>query len=139
MALAILRASAVEATLCGKGKCILWEETMTVLKNRVRAELFKCAIEGKFPTYTEFYNRIYPGKKMGQFPYRTHFNNIAQEERGNGYPDITFIVRGADGLPHQIDFDGAEKPSPAQIDSLRKGTDALIEMYCPPNTKNPYR
>jgi hypothetical protein len=72
------------------------------LKARVRAELFRCAFAGEFPTYEKFFKRIHPGKKMGQFPYKAHFNKIAEEERDNGYPDITFIVRSKDGyLRHQ--------------------------------------
>jgi hypothetical protein len=112
---------------------------MSSLKARVRAELIKCATEGAFPTYTEFYNRLNPGKRMGAFPYRTHFNEIAQEERSNGYPDITFIVRGADGVPHQIDFDAAQRPTATQIKSLQDGVDEIIQLYCPSGTRNVYR
>jgi hypothetical protein len=109
------------------------------LKARIRAELFRCAIAGEFPTYTQFFNRIQPGKAMGNFPYQTHFNEIAKEERELGYPDITFIVRGVAGYPNQIDFlDAREGPDPDQLRSLRKGTDEVIRLYCPPNTPNPY-
>jgi hypothetical protein len=109
------------------------------LKARIRAELFRCAIAGEFPTYTQFFNRIQPGKTMGNFPYQTHFNEIAKEERELGYPDITFIVRGVGGYPNQIDFsDAREGPDPDQLRSLRKGTDEVIRLYCPPNTPNPY-
>jgi hypothetical protein len=111
-----------------------------VLKAIVRAELFKCAIAGKFPTYAEFFDRIHPGGKMGQFPYKAHFNEIAEEERDHGYPDITFIVRSTDGYPRQIDFsevrDGT--PNPEQLKSLKKGTDEIIKLYCPANTRSPY-
>ena len=51
------------------------------LKAEVRAELFRCAISGESVTYTQFFNRIQPGKSMGNFPYQTHFNEIAKEER----------------------------------------------------------
>jgi hypothetical protein len=67
------------------------------LKARIRAELFRCALTGEFPTYTQFFNRIQPGKPRGNFPYQTHFNEIAKEEREFGYPDITFVVRGVGG------------------------------------------
>jgi hypothetical protein len=112
------------------------------LKAQIRAELFRCAIAGEFQTYTQFFNRIRPGKKMGNFPYQTHFDLIAKEERSLGYPDITFMVHGAGTspqYPHQIDFGDAHDPEPAQLDSLRKGTDELIRLYCSPGTKNPYR
>jgi hypothetical protein len=109
------------------------------LKTKIRAELFRCAFAGEFPTYTEFFNLIQPNKTMGNFPYQTHFNKIAEEERDNGYPDITFIVRSKDGYPNQIDFrDARGGPDPKQLDSLRKGTDEIIKLYCPANTSNPY-
>lgn len=109
------------------------------LKAKIRAELFRCAINGAFPTYTEFFNLIHPGKQMGNFPYQTHFNEIAKEERDLGYPDITFLVRGVSGYPNQIDFRDARKgPDGDQLSSLRAGTNRIIELYCPPNTANPY-
>jgi hypothetical protein len=110
------------------------------LKARVRAELFRCAFAGQFPTYAQFFDRIHPGKTMGQFPYKAHFNKIAEEERDQGYPDITFIVRGKDGYPHQIDFSevGEDGPDPKQLASLRKGTAEIIKLYCPANTQSPY-
>ena len=76
---------------------------------------------------------------MGNFPYQTHFNEIAKEERSFGYPDITFMVCGVGGYPNQIDFrDARNGPDAAQLASLRKGTDEIIRLYCPPNTPNPY-
>ncbi|WMT73468.1 hypothetical protein [Bradyrhizobium sp. Ash2021] len=111
----------------------------TALKAKIRAELFRCAVAGTFPTYTEFFNRIHPGRQMGNFPYQTHFNEIAKEERDLGYPDITFLVRGVNGYPNQIDFRDARKgPDDDQLLSLRAGTDRLIELYCPPDTPKPY-
>jgi hypothetical protein len=50
-------------------------------KAKVCAELFRCAISGEFVTYTQFFNRIQPGKSTGNSPYQTHFNEIAKEER----------------------------------------------------------
>jgi hypothetical protein len=109
------------------------------LKARIRAELFRCAIAGEFPTYTEFFNRIHPGKAMGNFPYQMHFNEIAKEEREFGYPDVTFVVRSVGGYPNQIGFrDARQGPDPDQLRSLQEGTDELIKLYCPPNTPNPY-
>jgi hypothetical protein len=111
----------------------------STLKARIRAELFRCAVAGEFPTYTEFFRRINPGKTMGNFPYQTHFNEIARQERELGYPDITYIVRGVEGYPHQIDFREARGgPDNDQLLSLQKGTDDVIRLYCPPNTPNPY-
>src|ERR1700693_1617949 len=105
-----------------------------ILKTRGRAELVKCAMAGEFPTYEQFFKRISPGKKMGQFPYRDHFNQIAMEERSHGYPDITFMVRGQDGYPHQIDFRASTPPDAQQIKKLEDGTDQIIRLYCPPRT-----
>ena len=112
------------------------------LKTTVRAELFKCAIAGRFLSYAEFFDRIRPGGTMGKFPYTEHFDEIAREERGNGYPDVTFLVhRGGEPprYPSQIDFRSANPPDSTQLESLRTGTDALIALYCPPGTLNPYR
>jgi hypothetical protein len=107
------------------------------LKRQIRAELFRCAIGGTFLTYTQFYNRIRPGQTMGNFPYQTHFDAIAREERDFGYPDVTFMVHGTDGYPHQVDFRPFDRNDAKQVDSLHRGTDALILMYCPGAT-NPY-
>jgi hypothetical protein len=114
---------------------------MSTLKAEIRSELFRCAISGQFPTYTEFYQRLRPGKKMGTFPWSKIFNDIAMEERSHGYPDITFVVRrgGAKGrYPGQIEFRGADKPDDRQIRALRKGTDEIIKLYSPAGTRNPY-
>jgi hypothetical protein len=78
---------------------------------------------------------------MGQFPYTGHFDEIAEEERGNGYPDITFLVHRGGELPRypsRIDFRPADPPDQRQLDSLRTGTDSLIALYCP-GVQNPYR
>jgi hypothetical protein len=108
------------------------------LKAQVRAELFRCAVSGTFLTYTQFFNRIHPGSTMGNFPYQTHFNEIAREERDLGYPDITFMVRGVAGYPHQIEFRDASKgPDQAQLTSLRKGADDIVRLYCPGHS-HPY-
>ena len=112
------------------------------LKAQIRLELFRCAAAGVFPTYEEFYGRVTGGRQMGQFPWQSHFDEIAKEERKLGYPDITFIVHRKDPknrFPSQIDFRSA-KPTPDsnQLRSLRKGTDEIIALYCPPGTNNPY-
>ncbi|HEX3502958.1 MAG TPA: hypothetical protein VHU22_06170 [Xanthobacteraceae bacterium] len=110
------------------------------LKAKIRAELFRRALAGDFPTYEEFYERA-SGKKMkGRFPWQTHFDAIAKEERKLGYPDITFIVKSkASNYPSQIDFRSAKPiPNAAQLRSLCKGTDKVIALYCPPGTPNPY-
>jgi hypothetical protein len=107
------------------------------IKNRVRGELFRCAIQGRFLTYTDFFNLIHPGATMGSFPYQTHFDAIAKEERNNGYPDITFIVHGINGYPSQVNFVPFDSSNSTQLNSLRTGTDALIAMYCP-GAQNPY-
>jgi len=111
------------------------------IKRRVRAELFRCAIQGQFLTYEQFYDRLNQGKnigKMGSFPYHPHFNEIAEEERGAHYPDITFLVYSAvSGYPLQIEFRPADPPNALQLASLRAGAADLIAMYCPGAT-HPY-
>jgi hypothetical protein len=53
------------------------------------------------------------------------------EARSHGYPDITFILRQKDtGYPSQIDFRKADPSDQQQLESLRKGTDDLIELCC---------
>jgi hypothetical protein len=111
------------------------------LKAQIRLELFRCAANGDFPSYEDFYKCL-AGKKMGQFPWQAHFDAIAREERKLGYPDITFIVRRKgpkNQYPSRIDFRSA-KPTPddKQLKSLLDGTDRIIALYCPPGTKNPY-
>lgn len=77
---------------------------------------------------------------MGNFPYQEHLKKIAEEEKSFGYPDITFMVYGKDSrLPHWIGGRDASNPDAAQINFLQKGTDEVIQLYCPAGTENPYR
>jgi hypothetical protein len=112
------------------------------LKAQIRLELFRCTATGDFPSYECFYERIARKQMKRQFPYQRHFDAIAKEERKLGYPDITFVVRRKDPknpYPSQIDFRSAKPiPDDSQLKSLRKGTDEIIALYCPPGTKNPY-
>jgi hypothetical protein len=41
---------------------------------------------------------------MGNFPYKTQFNEIATEERDHGNPVVTFLVKGVHGLPESNRF-----------------------------------
>jgi hypothetical protein len=115
------------------------------LKAQIRAELFRCAAVGMFPTYEQFHHLIERPRKplKGQFPWAAHFEEISREERNLKYPDITFIVHNKDPKnPYPAQIDGQQtnpKPSPDQLDSLQKGTDRIIELYCPFGTVNPYR
>ena len=113
------------------------------LKAQIRLELFRCAALGVFLTYEDFYARLKPGKKMGQFPWKKHFDDIAREERRLGYPDITFLVHRKSAkapYPSQIDFRSARPlPDERQLKSLCDGTDKLIALYCPLGTQNKYR
>lgn len=111
------------------------------LKAQIRLALFDCAAKGRFLTYEEFYALVRPSQKMGQFPFRVHFDAIAKEERELGYPDITFLVHRtgpAPQYPSQINFTDAKIPDVKQIESLRIGADRIIELYCPRGTANPY-
>ncbi len=76
---------------------------------------------------------------MGSFPYNRHFDEIAREERSLGYPDITFMVHGVSGYPNKINFENADDPNSEQLEKLRNDTDKIIQLYCPPQTRNPYR
>jgi hypothetical protein len=69
------------------------------LKAMIRAELFRCAAAGMFPTYEQFRHLIERRvHNKGRFPWKAYFEEIAAEERGLGYPDITFIVREKNNL-----------------------------------------
>jgi hypothetical protein len=111
------------------------------LKAEIRLELFRCALSGKFLSYGAFYERVRPGKKMGNFPWTAHFDAIAREERDGGYPDITFLVHTSGPSPQypsQVDFRPFDPNDKNQLTSLRDGTDGVIALYCP-GTRNPYR
>ena len=111
-------------------------------KTRMRAELFKWAAIGHFPTYNEMLQHLTPKIPTGwRKEWSVDLNQISMEEQSHGYPDITFILHRADPAspyPSQIDFRDAENPDPAQLDSLHKGIDEIIRLYCPPGTKSPY-
>ena len=111
------------------------------LKAQISLKLFRRAANGDFPSYGQFCKRL-TGKQMGRFPWQSHFDAIAREERKLGYPDITFIVRHKgpkNRYPSQIDFRSAKpKPNDSQLKSLRKGANTIITLYCPLGTKNPY-
>jgi hypothetical protein len=114
---------------------------MSNRKARIRAELFKSAVAGEFPSYGDFRDRLWPGLQGWRREWSDDLNTIAIEETKNGYPDITYILRRSDPkspYPSQIDFRDAHNPDAQQLDILRKGTDEIISLYCPPGTKNPY-
>jgi hypothetical protein len=68
------------------------------LKERIRSELFRCPIAGDFLTVPQSHT---PGVTIGNIPCQSHFDEIANEERANGYPGITFLVNRA-GPPPQL-------------------------------------
>jgi hypothetical protein len=111
-------------------------------KARIRAELFRSACAGEFPTYGALRDRLWPGMTGWRPEWSGALNMISMEERSHGYPDITFILHRNDPsspYPTQIDFRDAHNPDAAQLDSLRNGTDEIILLYCPAGTQNPYR
>ena len=116
---------------------------MSTNRERLRAELFKCAVRGHFPTYNEMLRHLTPRITQGWRPeWSADLNQISMEEQSHGYPDITFILHRADPkapYPTQINFRDAHNPDAAQLDSLRSGTDEIIRLYCPRGTRNPYR
>jgi hypothetical protein len=116
---------------------------MSINKARLRAELFKCAAKGEFPSYGDMRKHLVPKIKKGwRKEWSEDLNQIAMEERSHGYPDITFILhrQGQDGYPSQVDFRPIKKkPDKAQRRSLIKGTDEIIALYCPSGTPNIYR
>jgi hypothetical protein len=104
-------------------------------KARIRAELFRCAVEGATPiTYGQFHERV-TGKKMpGRFQWRSYFNAIAMEERSHNYPDITFLVFDkSTKYPGQIEFRRVAKSGPdkKQRAALQSGMKEIRKLYCP--------
>jgi hypothetical protein len=110
-------------------------------RKRLRAQLFKCAAKGEFPYYSDMLPILKPRIDSGWRPeWSGDLNQIAMEERSHGYPDITFILRKREtGFPSQINFRKTDLSDKDQLEALRKGTDDLIGLYCPPATMNPYR
>jgi hypothetical protein len=113
---------------------------MSINKARLRAELFKCAAKGEFPTYGDMLKHLKPRITSGWRPeWTADLNQIAMEERSHGYPDITFILRRKDYFPSRIEFRDADTPDNDQIKAIVKATDQIIALYCPSGTPNIYR
>jgi hypothetical protein len=108
----------------------------------MRAELFKWAAAGHFPTYNEVLQHLTPKISQGwRKEWSADLNQISMEEQSHGYPDITFILHRADKdspYPSQIDFRDAHEPDDMQLDSLERGIGEIIRLYCPPGTRSPY-
>jgi hypothetical protein len=65
-------------------------------------------------------------------PWKGVLDAISKEEANSGRPDITFVViNKKTGLPGQIGFKPAEKPSPEQIELARKGLQEVFDEYHP--------
>jgi len=115
---------------------------MSINKARLRAELFKCAANGRFPTYGDMLPFLQPRIQQGwRTEWSDDLNQIAMEEISHGYPDITYILHRNDlrsPYPSQILFRDAHNPDPAQLSALHHGVAEIIRLYCPPNTKDPY-
>jgi hypothetical protein len=115
---------------------------MSANKARLRAELFKCAIRGEFPTYNEMLPHLQPRITQGwRAEWSDDLNQIAMEELSHGYPDITYILHRRDDrspYPSQILFRDAHHPDTAQLAALHHGIAEIIKLYCPPGTKDPY-
>jgi hypothetical protein len=111
-------------------------------KVRMRAELFKWAAAGHFPTYNEMLPHLTPQISQGwRKEWSADLNQISMEEQSHGYPDITFILHRADEdspYPSQINFRDAHEPDDKQLDSLDQGVKEIISLYCPPGTQSPY-
>ena len=111
-------------------------------KVRMRAELFKWAAKGHFPTYSEMLQHLTPRISQGwRKEWSADLDKISREEQSHGFPDITFILHRADPAspyPSQIDFRDAHVPDHKQLQSLQRGIDEIITLYCPPGTKSPY-
>jgi len=108
----------------------------------MRAELFKFAVRGHFPTYNEMFAVLKPTISQGwRAEWSDDLNQIAMEELSHGYPDITYILHRSDRnspYPSQILFRDAHHPDAAQLAALHRGVAEIIKLYCPPGTTDPY-
>lgn len=108
----------------------------------LRAELFKCATKGHFPTYSEMLPILLPRISQGwRSEWSDDLDQIAMEEISHGYPDITYILHRSDPkspYPSSILFRDAHHPDSAQLAALHQGIAEIIKLYCPPGTSDPY-
>ena len=110
-------------------------------KRRIRAELFRRALAGEFPTYGEIQRHLWPDLTGWRREWSDLFNQIAMEEISHGYPDITLIVHKTGEwrqYPSQIHFRQSDPPDEHQMQILLDGTDEIIRTYHP-GAQNYYR
>ena len=114
---------------------------MSANKASLRAELFKCAVRGTFPTYSDMLPFLQPRIQQGwRTEWSDDLNQIAMEEISHGYPDITYILHRSDkNSPYPVKlFRDAHNPDPTQLAALHSGVAEIIRLYCPPDIKDPY-
>ena len=98
-------------------------------KDKIREELLKLARAGKTCFYMQFGHRVGIPK---QGPWKPVLDCISREETAKGRPDITFLlVNKSTGLPGQIGFQGAGKPTPAQRRLAHEKVKEVFDHYCP--------
>ena len=96
-------------------------------KIAIRDALLKSASSGNAISYSEL------GKLVGipaQGPWKPVLDIIAKEETSAGRPDITFLViKKSTGLPGQIGFEPAQKPTPEQRQYAAEELEKVFQWY----------
>jgi len=98
-------------------------------KDKIRNELLKLARAGKTCFYGEFGLRV---DIPAQGPWKPVLDVISKEETAAGRPDITFLlINKRTGLPGQIGFKRAQKPTPDQRKLAHDKLQEVFDHYCP--------
>jgi hypothetical protein len=102
----------------------------------IRDELEKCARSGGLTYYKELGGKV--GLNAQSTVWKPALDEISKQQALQNLPDITFLVRRKDtGLPGQIGFNKAEKPTPEQVKFARGKLQEVWDKYCP-GAHNPY-
>jgi hypothetical protein len=98
-------------------------------KEAIREELKRVAKAGRTITYSELGRRV-GIPPMG--PWKPILDTISKEQSARRCPDITFVViNQRTGLPGQIGFKPATKPTPEQMKLAREKLQEVFSKYCP--------
>lgn len=104
-------------------------------KDEIRSALVNVAKNGVPVTYETFGDGVGIWRMRGA---KDVLDLIANEERANSNPDITFMLYSATtDYPSQIGGQSAKPPTQAQKQLARNELQAVIDRYCP-GAENPY-
>jgi hypothetical protein len=87
-------------------------------RDEIREVLLQRARAGLTIYYSELGELL---KIPARGPWKPILDEISREERGNGHPDLTYlVVSKISGLPGQIEFEAAKPPTPEQREKVRE-------------------